>query len=102
MAEDLQQLRAAIDALDVEILKLINRRAAYAQTIGRLKNGTVYRPEREAQVLRRIKELNPGPLGDETAARLFREIMSACLALEKPLSVAFLGPLGTFSQAAAQ
>jgi len=102
MAEDLQQLRAAIDALDVEILKLINQRAAHAQTIGRLKNGTVYRPEREAQVLRRIKELNPGPLADETAARLFREIMSACLALEKPLSVAFLGPLGTFSQAAAQ
>ena len=64
MAEDLQQLRTAIDALDVEILKLINQRAAYAQTIGRLKNGTVYRPEREAQVLRRIKELNPGPLAD--------------------------------------
>lgn len=102
MAEDLQQLRAEIDALDIEILHLVNQRAARAQSIGRLKNGTVYRPEREAQVLRRIKEINPGPLTDETAARLFREIMSACLALEKPLSVAFLGPLGTFSQAAAQ
>ena len=66
MAEDLQQLRAAIDALDVEILKLINQRAAHAQTIGRLKNGTVYRPEREAQVLRRIKELNPERAGRDS------------------------------------
>ena len=101
MSEDLQQIRAQIDAIDEQVLTLINQRARHAQTIGRLKNGTVYRPEREAQVLRRIKELNSGPLADETAARLFREIMSACLALEKPLSVAFLGPQGTFSQAAA-
>ncbi|MDR3391630.1 MAG: prephenate dehydratase [Sulfuriferula sp.] len=101
MSEDLQQIRAQIDAIDEQVLALINQRARHAQTIGRLKNGTVYRPEREAQVLRRIKELNEGPLADETAARLFREIMSACLALEKPLSVAFLGPQGTFSQAAA-
>lgn len=102
MTEDLQKIRTEIDALDAEILRLINQRAAHAQTIGRLKNGTIYRPEREAQVLRRIKENNPGPLSAETAARLFREIMSACLALEKPLSIAFLGPMGTFSQAAAQ
>ena len=101
MSEDLQQIRVQIDAIDEQVLALINQRARHAQTIGRLKNGTVYRPEREAQVLRRIKELNSGPLADETAARLFREIMSACLALEKPLSVAFLGPQGTFSQAAA-
>ena len=101
MSENLQHLRDQIDALDASILQLINQRAALAQSIGRLKNGSVYRPEREAQVLRRIKELNPGPLADEVAARLFREIMSACLALEKPLAVAFLGPLGTFSQSAA-
>ena len=101
MSENLQHLRDQIDALDASILQLINQRAAHAQTIGRLKNGSVYRPEREAQVLRRIKELNPGPLDGEVAARLFREIMSACLALEKPLAVAFLGPLGTFSQSAA-
>ena len=101
MSEDLQHLRAQIDAIDEQVLALINQRAQHAQTIGRLKNGTVYRPEREAQVLRRIKDMNTGPLSDETAARLFREIMSACLALEKPLSVAFLGPQGTFSQAAA-
>ncbi len=101
MAEDLQALRIQIDAIDEQVLALINQRAQHAQTIGRLKNGTVYRPEREAQVLRRIKDLNAGPLADETVARLFREIMSACLALEKPLSVAYLGPQGTFSQAAA-
>ena len=101
MAEDLQALRAQIDAIDEQVLALINRRAQYAQTVGRLKSGTVYRPEREAQVLRRLKELNAGPLNDETVLRLFREIMSACLALEKPLTVAYLGPEGTFSQAAA-
>jgi chorismate mutase/prephenate dehydratase len=100
MADALQKLRDRIDALDDEVLRLLNERAGCAQAIGALKNGTVYRPEREAQVLRRIKERNPGPLSDETAALLFREIMSACLALEKPLTVAYLGPAGTFSQAA--
>lgn len=97
----LRQHRTSIDAIDDAILKLVNERAAHAQAIGRLKNGTVYRAEREAQVLRRIKENNPGPLPGETVARLFREIMSACLALEKPLTIAYLGPQGTFTQAAA-
>ncbi len=101
MSDELQRHRAGIDAIDAEILKLVNQRAEHAKAIGALKNGAVYRPEREAQILRRIKERNPGPLSDETAARLFREIMSACLALEKPLAVAFLGPQGTFTQAAA-
>ena len=101
MIDRLNTLRAQIDALDKEILKLINQRAAHAHEIGQIKEGAVYRPEREAQVLRRIKELNPGPLSAEAAARLFREIMSACLALEKKLSVAYLGPAGTFSEAAA-
>ncbi|HUW49676.1 MAG TPA: prephenate dehydratase [Sulfuricella sp.] len=101
MADELQQHRADIDAIDDEMLRLVNRRAEHAKAIGTLKNGAVFRPEREAQVLRRIKENNPGPLSGETVARLFREIMSACLALEKPLSVAFLGPQGTFTQAAA-
>jgi chorismate mutase/prephenate dehydratase len=64
------------------------------------EQGTFYRPDREALVLRRIKELNQGPLSDDTAAHFFREIMSACLALEKPLDVAYLGPEGTFSQQA--
>jgi chorismate mutase/prephenate dehydratase len=101
MTDRLNELRAQIDALDAEILALINRRADCAHEIGQIKEGAIYRPEREAQVLRRIKELNPGPLSAEAAARLFREIMSACLALEKKLSVAYLGPAGTFSEAAA-
>lgn len=100
MADELQKHRERIDALDGEILKLVSERASHAQAIGVLKNGAIYRPEREAQVLRRIKERNPGPLSGETVARLFREIMSACLALEQPLKVAYLGPQGTFTQAA--
>ena len=102
MSDGLQKFRERIDAIDDELLKLISERARLAQEVGRLKQGNpIYRPEREAQVLRRIKEANPGPLSGETAARLFREIMSACLALEQPLTVAYLGPRGTFSQAAA-
>lgn len=101
MSDELKKLRASIDALDQQMLELVNRRAAHAHSIGQLKNGIVYRPEREAQILRRIKEANPGPLSDETVTRLFREIMSACLALEKPLAVTYLGPQGTFSEAAA-
>jgi chorismate mutase/prephenate dehydratase len=101
MTDRLSELRSRIDALDAEVLKLVNERAACAHEIGQIKQGAVYRPEREAQVLRRIKELNGGPLSPETVAILFREIMSACLALEKKLSVAFLGPAGTFSEAAA-
>ena len=102
MADELQPHREAIDAIDAQVLKLISERAEHAQIIGRIKGGVgIYRPEREAQVLRRVKELNPGPLAGESVARLFREIMSACLALEHPLSVAYLGPEGTFSQSAA-
>lgn len=98
----LKQHRDAIDALDAQILQLINERAKHAHQIGVIKgSGVVYRPEREAQVLTRIKEINQGPLSGEAVARLFREIMSACLALEKPLTIAYLGPEGTFTQAAA-
>lgn len=101
MSNDLSKLREQIDALDAEILKRLNERAAFARQVGSLKIGQAYRPEREAQVLRRIKELNQGPLPDEVAARLFREIMSACLALERPITVSYLGPAGTFSEKAA-
>ncbi|MBB5018495.1 chorismate mutase/prephenate dehydratase [Chitinivorax tropicus] len=102
MSDDqIRQHRDAIDDIDVQILKLINQRAHHAHEIGVLKGGgLVYRPEREAQVLRRVKDLNQGPLPSESVARLFREIMSACLSLEKPLTIAFLGPLGTFSESA--
>ncbi|NOR68789.1 MAG: prephenate dehydratase [Methylomarinum sp.] len=101
----LSELRNQIDTIDSQILQLINQRAGCAMEVARTKisegeTGTFYRPDREALVLRRIKELNPGPLSDETTARFFREIMSACLALEKPLEVAFLGPEGTFTQQA--
>lgn len=103
--ERLRELRAKIDALDEKIQSLISRRAEYAQAVGIAKreNGEAhfYRPEREAEVLRRVIERNKGPLSNEEIARLFREIMSACLALESPLKIAFLGPAGTFTQEAA-
>ncbi len=98
---ELDRLRGEIDRLDERILEDLNDRAKLARAIGTLKVGQAYRPEREAQVLTRIKAANPGPLADETVALLFREIMSACLALERPLSVAYLGPKGTFSERAA-
>ena len=97
---ELERLRGEIDRLDERLLGLINDRARLARDIGTLKVGQAYRPEREAQVLRRIKERNPGPLAAETVALLFREIMSACLALERPITVAYLGPKGTFSERA--
>ncbi|MBK8323727.1 MAG: prephenate dehydratase [Betaproteobacteria bacterium] len=101
MSDELEQLRARIDALNLDILAKLNERASLARAIGTLKVGQAYRPEREAQVLRRIKDANDGPLADETVALLFREIMSACLALERPVTVAYLGPPGTFSERAA-
>ena len=99
-AEELQRLRDSIDAIDNRILEALNERARLARAVGALKVGQAYRPEREAQVLTRIKERNPGPLAGETVALLFREIMSACLALERPITVAYLGPKGTFSERA--
>lgn len=105
MSDDakLRPHRQAIDAIDAQILTLLNERAGHARAIGELKGtGVVYRPEREAQVLRRIRELNQGPLPDEAVARLFREVMSECLAVERPLTIAYLGPEGTFTQQAAR
>jgi chorismate mutase / prephenate dehydratase len=101
----LSELREKIDSLDQQILELINQRASCAIEVAKTKvalgeQGTFYRPDRESLVLRRIKELNPGPLPDQTAVRFFRELMSSCLALEKPLDVAYLGPEGTFTQQA--
>jgi chorismate mutase/prephenate dehydratase len=100
----LEDLRQRIDAVDARIQAMLSERARYAQEVGRLKGLTstaeFYRPEREAQVLRKVVERNAGPLKDEEIVRLFREIMSACLAQEEPLKVAYLGPEGTFSQSA--
>ncbi len=93
--------RTAIDALDREILERLNARAAHAKAIGGLKSGgRAYRPEREAQVLARVQAENRGPLGNDAIAGIFRQIMSACMALEEPLRIAYLGPAGTFSHAA--
>jgi chorismate mutase/prephenate dehydratase len=98
---ELRRHRDAIDALDREILERLNARAERAQAIGKLKAGGVaYRPEREAQVLRRLQAESRGPLSKEGVAGVFRQIMSACLALEEPLAIAYLGPAGTFSHAA--
>ncbi len=98
-------VRSEIDAIDAQLLELLNRRARCAQQVGRIKaesgeDGVVYRPEREAQVLRRIQQMNPGPLPGDSVTWFFREVMSACLSLEQALGVAFLGPLGTFSESA--
>jgi chorismate mutase/prephenate dehydratase len=104
-AGSLTAIRTEIDALDQQLQALINRRALLAQQVGISKHAAghtvdFYRPEREAQVLRAALERNHGPLRNEEIARLFREIMSACLAQQEPLKVAFLGPEGTYTQAA--
>jgi len=104
--QQLLKIRNSIDAIDAKVHQLLNERAMAAQEVARIKleadpKAVFYRPEREAQVLRQVMERNEGPLSDQTVARIFREIMSSCLALEKPLNVAFLGPEGTFTQAAA-
>ncbi len=101
---DLLALRTRIDALDRELLALLNRRAALAQEVGEVKKkeGSVaFRPEREAQVIDGLKAANPGPLKSASVAPIWREIMSACRALETPTRVAYLGPAGTFSEEAA-
>jgi len=103
---ELEDLRTRIDDIDARLLALISERAKLAAEVARVKgqhldNNGFYRPEREAQVLRSIIEKNEGPLSEEEIARLFREIMSACLALEQVLKIAYLGPEGTFTQSAA-
>lgn len=102
---DLNDIRKRIDEVDRQIESLINERARYAQLVGVSKGELAaavdyYRPEREAEVLRGVLERNRGPLRNEEMLRLFREIMSACLAQQEPLKVGFLGPEGTFTQQA--
>ncbi|HEY5994960.1 MAG TPA: prephenate dehydratase [Gallionellaceae bacterium] len=116
MSQKLKQYREQIDRIDDELLRLFNERAKLAQQIGHEKNGSaVLRPEREAQVLERMVRTNPGPLPSgsvrqlfenvespgQTVTQLFTEVMSHCRALESPLKIAYLGPEGTFSEAAA-
>ena len=104
-APDLAEIRNRINDIDERIQALINERARFAQQVGVAKGELAsavdyYRPEREAEILRTIKERNEGPLRDEEMLRLFREIMSACLAQQEPLKIGFLGPEGTFTQIA--
>ena len=97
-------LRTQIDTVDRELLALLNRRATLAGEVGEIKKregSVVFRPEREAQVIDGLKAANPGPLRTESVAPIWREIMSACRALETPTRVAYLGPAGTFSEQAA-
>ena len=108
MAKDeLLGVRDQIDQVDLKIQTLLNERAELAQNVAEIKQRQssedvlFYRPEREADVLRRVQERNNGPLPDKTVAALFREIMSACLALEHPMKIAYLGPEGTYTQEAA-
>lgn len=103
MDEQLKPLRDAIDAVDRRLVDLLNERARLAQEVGRVKRGgaaPVYRPEREAEVLRRVAALNGGPLSEAALTGIYREVISACRALERPLRVAYLGPPGTFSELA--
>lgn len=98
---ELGALRARIDGIDDALLKLLSERAALAQAVGRTKQGgSIYRPEREAQIIRRLRAANSGPLSGDSIERLIREVMSACRALEETTRIAYLGPAGTFSQQA--
>jgi chorismate mutase/prephenate dehydratase len=104
MAKTLPELRTLIDAVDQELLTMLNRRAALANEVGeikRIEGSAVFRPEREAQVINGLQHANQGPLKGSSVALIWREIMSACRALEAPQRVAYLGPAGTFSEEAA-
>ena len=102
--EQLADLRVRIDAVDQQLIDLVNQRARLAQAVGEVKKidgSPVFRPDREAQVIDRVKAQNPGPIREDSVAPIWREIMSACLALESPQRVAVLGPQGTFTEEAA-
>jgi chorismate mutase / prephenate dehydratase len=101
----LSEMRERIDSIDRQIQQLISERANHALTVAKVKGEGLsaidyYRPEREAHVLRMVVDRNDGPLSDTEMVRLFREIMSSCLAQEDPLKIGFLGPEGTFSEQA--
>src|ERR1039458_1794287 len=102
--QNLHALRQQIDSLDGEIVNLLNQRANVVVEIGKLKQQTnepIYAPDREKVVLQKVRALNKGPLPDRCLEAVYRELMSGSFALEKPLRIGFLGPVGTFSHAAA-
>jgi chorismate mutase/prephenate dehydratase len=103
----LDEIRSRIDGIDTQLVELLAARAALVAEVAHVKraqggSGVFYRPDREAQILRRVAEINPGPLPAEEMVRLFREIISACFALEQGINVAYLGPEGTFTHDAAR
>lgn len=101
----LEALRARIDEVDARLLALLSERGELVQQVGALKHATgapVYRPEREAQIFERLRRRNPGPLAGDALVGIWREIISGCRALERRVRVAFLGPVGTFSEQAAR
>ncbi len=103
MDDRLKPLRDAIDAVDRKLVELLNERARLAAEVGRVKqehNAPVYRPEREAEVLDKVAALSAGPLAPATVQAVYREVIAACRALERPITVAYLGPEGTFSELA--
>ncbi len=105
MQDRLKAVRQQIDSINNEILQLINRRAELAKEVGDIKREAnpepnYYRPEREAQILRELIAKNPGPVHDKDVAQIFRAVIASGLALQQPLTIAYLGPQGTFSQAA--
>src|SRR5690625_1363810 len=106
LSEQLQPWRDKIDAIDKQILELLNERAQAALQIGQLKQGVsedepILRPEREAQVIARLIELNEGPMQDTSVSSIWGEVISACRGLESVPRVAYIGPKGTFSEQAA-
>jgi chorismate mutase/prephenate dehydratase len=102
--KDLAPLRARIDSIDQQLLELLAARAEAAQAVGKIKhdvNAPIFRPERERQVIEGLIVKNKSPLAADGITYIWREIMSACRALEAPVRVAYLGPAGTFSEQAA-
>ena len=100
---DLAPIRVEIDTVDAQLLRLLNERAKLAQRVGEVKQKyaqPVYRPERESVILEKIAAQNPGPLPTATLQTLWREVMSACRAMEEPVKVAYLGPAGTYTEQA--
>ncbi|MDI9570525.1 MAG: prephenate dehydratase [Pseudomonadota bacterium] len=105
MKESLEKLRGEIRDIDAELLRLLNERASRSVVIGRIKRETgadIYRPDQEARILAFLKGRNPGPLPHQAVAEIYREILSSSRALQAPLTVAYLGPEGSFSHLAAR
>ena len=102
--EDLEQLRIDIDKIDRQLIQLINERAQHVVEVGRIKRGAgipIYAPHREAAVLKKVTGLNSGPIQNRTIEAVYRELMSGSFALEQPLRIGYLGPVGTYSHLAA-